>query len=184
MKKLFLMCAVLTLGTAIAFAQETSSSPSSSSQSGASASTQSSPSDTSSQNGSTTTTTQQTTTTTEQSSTGNPIQGCLSGSAGNYMLSTNTGVTYKLLGSDSQLADNVNKQVEVMGTPGSSATASASNSPDNGSTAGTANNTAESGTTGSAHASASATKTLEVSSVHKIADTCSSMNGSQTAPQQ
>jgi hypothetical protein len=177
MKKFFLMGAVLMLGTALTFAQDTNSTAS---QSGASASTQSTPTDSSSQTG-TTTTTQQTTTTTEQSSTGNAIQGCLSGSTGNWMLRTNTGETYKLTGSDSQLSDNANKQVEVMGTPGSTATASASNNPDNSASAGTANGTAEAG---SAHATASTAKTLEVSSVRKIADTCSTANGSQTAPQQ
>ena len=181
MKKFFLMCAVMSLGTAIAFAQDTTSG-SSASQSGASATTQTSPSDASDQTG-TTTTTQQTTTTTQQSATSNAIQGCLSGSAGNWMLATNTGEMYKLTGSDSQLSDNVNKEVEVMGTAGSTATASASNSPDNGSPAGAANNTAETGT-GSAHASATATKTLEVSSVRKIADNCSNANGSQSTPQQ
>ena len=183
MKKFFLIGAVLVLGTALTFAQETNSG-SSASQSGASASTQTTPSDSSSQNGTSSTTTQQTTTTTEQSSTGKAIEGCLSGSAGNWMLSTNTGVTYRLLGNNSQLSENLNKQVEVMGTPGSAASASASNSPDNGATAGATNNTAESGTPDSAHASASATKMLEVSTIRKIADTCSNANGNQTAPQQ
>jgi hypothetical protein len=186
MKKVFLMGAVLLLGTALTFGQDTNSGSSSSSQTGASASSQtSSPAN---QNG-TTTTRQQTTTTTEQTTSGNAIRGCLSGSSGNWMLTDATGVSYQLRGGDeSQLSANMNKEVEVMGTPGTSASASASNSPDNsaganaGSTGNTPDNNTGSAGNSTAHASATSTKTLDVTSVRKVADSCSNTN--QTAPQQ
>jgi ABC-type oligopeptide transport system substrate-binding subunit len=192
MKKVFVMGAVLLLGTALTFAQDTNSG-SSSSQTGASTSSQSGTTGASSQTSSptdqtgATTTTQQTTTTTEQTTSGNAIRGCLSGSSGNWMLTDSTGVSYKLLGSDSQMSENANKEVEVMGTPGTAASASASNSPDNsagasaGATGNPSDNTGAAGNS-TAHASASSTKTLDVTSVRKVADSCSDMN--QTAPQQ
>jgi ABC-type oligopeptide transport system substrate-binding subunit len=193
MKKIFLMGAVLLLSAALTFAQDTNSSSSNSGQTGATASSQSGTTGASSQTSTpadqtgTTTTTQQTTTTTEQTTSGNAIRGCLSGSSGNWILTDSTGVSYKLLGSDSQMSENANKEVEVMGTPGTSASASASNSPDNsagasaGATGNPSDNTGAAGNS-TAHASASSTKTLDVTSLRKVADSCSNMN--QTAPQQ
>src|SRR5579864_825619 len=185
MKKVFLMGAVLLLSAALTFAQDTNSSSSNSGQTGATASSQTGTSAGANQTGSTTTQ-QTTTTTTEQTTSGNAIRGCLSGSSGNWMLTDATGVSYKLLGSDSQMSANANKEVEVMGTPGTSASASA-NSPDNsaGASAGASGNPSDNtGAAGNstAHASASSTKTLDVTSVRKVADSCSNMN--QTAPQQ
>src|ERR1700756_1867172 len=80
------------------------------------------------QNGTATTTT--TTTTSDQSASANTIQGCLMGTTGNYMLTDATGVAYKVQGDESQLSSNVNKEVEVVGTVASTASASASNNPD------------------------------------------------------
>src|ERR1700688_4716963 len=111
MRKAMLLSAAITLCAALALAQDTPSAGASS------------------QNGSTTTSTTKTTTT-DQSTAGNTIQGCLTGTSGNYMLTDATGVTYKVKGDDSQLSANVNKQVEVIGAAGSSASASASNNPD------------------------------------------------------
>lgn len=158
MRKAILLGAALTLSTALALAQET-------------------PSGSSSQ---TTTSTTQTTATSEHSSSGNSIQGCLTGTSGHYMLTDSTGMTYKVQGDDSQLAENVNKQVEVMGTAGSSASASATNSPDtnapNSGAQGEASANAGGASSGSksASATANAAKTLEVTSVKKVADSCSS----------
>jgi len=186
MKNVFLMGAVLLLSAALTFAQDTNSSSSNSGQAGATASSQTGTSAGANQTD-TTTTQQTTTTTTEQTTSGKAIRGCLSGSSGNWMLTDSTGVSYKLLGSDSQMSENANKEVEVMGTPGTSASASASNSPDNsagasaGATGNPSDNTGAAGNS-TAHASASSTKTLEVTSVRKVADSCSNMN--QTTPQQ
>ena len=109
----------------------------------------------------------------------NTVQGCLSGSSGNYMLTDATGVAYQLTGDESQLSSNLNKEVEVTGTTGAKASASASNSPDTSAagntSAGEASGTAGSSTGASAGATAnaSAAKTLEVTSVKKVADSCS-----------
>jgi hypothetical protein len=132
------------------------------------------------------------------SATGNTVQGCLSGSGGNYMLTDATGASYQLQGDDSQLSGNVNKQVEVTGTMGSKATATASGSPDSGASgsasAGQASGNSTNGssnmgnsTTGSASgstASASVAKTLSVTSIRKVADTCSSNSNASGTPQQ
>lgn len=162
MNKLILMGAALILCTALAIAQDTPSSGSSNSQAGTSASS-------SDQNSS------------SPSSDSNSIQGCLTGTSGNYMLTDATGVTYQLTGEESQLSANVNKEVEVMGTAGAKASASAGNNPDSNaasgsSNSGDANSSAgtASGTASSASANANAAKTLEVTSVKKVADSCSS----------
>src|SRR5207244_12573708 len=48
---------------------------------------------------------------TSMPSNGNAIQGCLSGSSGNYMLTDVSGTMWQLTGDESQLSANVNKQV-------------------------------------------------------------------------
>lgn len=184
MRKALLTGAVLLLGTALIFAQDTTSG--SSGQGGASASSQNGSTENTNQTGSTTTQQTTTTTSTTQTSGSNAVQGCLTGSSGNYMLTNGMGVSYQLLGSDSQLSANVNKQVEVMGTPSSTSSASASTSPNagTGASTGSATSSPDAGMAGSstAHATANSTKTIEVTSVRKIADRCS--NANQTAPQQ
>lgn len=110
---------------------------------------------------------------------GNTVQGCLSGTAGSYMLTDATGVTYQLQGDDSQFSANANKEVEVMGTLSATASASASNAPDaapvgsgaNGPANGTTDNSGSAGGTASG-ANANAAKTLTVTSMHKVADSC------------
>lgn len=142
------------------------------------------------------------------SATSNTVQGCLSGTSGNYMLTDATGATYQLQGDESQLANNVNKEIEVTGTLGSSASASATNSPDatpGSTTAGqstgsttnpnpdsaapgnapagnTPSGTASAETGSGASATASVGKTLSVTSVRKVADSCTS--NQSTTPQQ
>lgn len=120
-------------------------------------------------------TTTTSTTTTDQSASSNTIQGCLMGTSGNYMLTDATGVAYKVQGDESQLSSNVNKEVEVMGTVSSTASASASNNADTGApnsgSQGDAN-TASGSSTGAA-ATATASKTLNATSVKMVADSCS-----------
>jgi len=156
MKKAILLGAALMLCTALALAQDTPSS-------GASSQAGSSPSNSDQATASAGT---------------NTVQGCLTGTSGNYMLTDATGVMYQLTGDESQLSANVNKQVEVTGTAGAKASASATNSPDTSapgsSTSGTASEA--SGSTGSstgASANANAAKTLQVTSINKVADSCS-----------
>jgi len=144
MKKAILLSSLLMLCTALALAQDTQSS---------------SPSDNASASGS------------------NTVQGCLSGSSGNYMLTDATGVMWQLQGDESKLSANVNKEVEVTGTTGAEASASATNGPDS-STAGNTSSGAAGGTSAGASADASANanaaKTLNVTSIKKVADSCSS----------
>jgi hypothetical protein len=118
--------------------------------------------------------------TSEQTATNTTVQGCLTGTTGNYMLTDSSGVMYQLQGDESQLSANVNKEVEATGTIGARASASATNNPDTnapsaetkgqaGASTGNATGTA-SGSTASAHAA----KTLDVTSIRKVADSCSS----------
>ncbi len=145
MKKAILLSSLLMLCTALALAQDTQSS---------------SPSDNAS-----------------ASAGSNTVQGCLSGSSGNYMLTDATGVMWQLQGDESKLSANVNKEVEVTGTTGAEASASATNGPDS-STAGNTSSGAAGGTSAGASADASANanaaKTLNVTSIKKVADSCSS----------
>ncbi len=157
MRKAMLLSAAITLCAALAVAQDTPSAGASS-QAGSNSTTQ---------------------TATDQSTSANTIQGCLTGTSGNYMLTDSTGVAYKVQGDDSQLSANVNKEVEVMGTVASTASASATNSPDstapNSSATGEANANAGSSPAGSTGATATATasKTLTATSVKAVADSCS-----------
>ena len=165
MRKAMLLSAAITLCAALALAQDTQSAGASS------------------QADSTTSSTTQTTTT-DQNTSGNAVEGCLTGTSGDYMLTDATGVSYKVQGDDSQLSANVNKQVEVMGTVASTASASASNKADTNapnsasqgtSNQGDANANAGSSTAGSTGATATATasKTLDITSVKMVADSCS-----------
>jgi Protein of unknown function (DUF5818) len=156
MKNAILFAATLLLCTALAIAQDTP------------------------QSGSSTTQTPSTSTS-DQANTnsgGNKIEGCLSGSSGNYMLTDATGMTYQLTGDESQLSANVNKQVEVTGTAGADASAE-THTPDSnasGNTAGSAGTTGSaSASTGgaSANAGAGGSRTLAVTSITKVADSCS-----------
>ncbi len=88
------------------------------------------------------------------------VEGCLSGSSGNYTLSAKDGTSYQLTGDTAKLSEHVGHEVKVTGTSSSAA-------PNAGGTA--------AGTTGQASASS---QTLEVSSVKHISKTC--QNGSMS----
>ena len=64
----------------------------------------------------TSSTTQTTTTQTTQSATETSIEGCLSGSAGNWVLTDQSGKTWQLAGETSALSDHVGHQVSIMGS--------------------------------------------------------------------
>lgn len=166
MRKVLYFGAALLVCSAMALAQE-SGSTSSPSQSGSEATTQSGTPGASAQTG---TSADQNT-----STAGNTFQGCLMGSNGSYTLTDSAGVTYQLQGDDSELSGNVNKQVEVMGTPGATASASASRPGSANSSTGTSagSETGSSASQGSSTAQANAAKTLNVTSIHKISDSCS-----------
>lgn len=86
------------------------------------------------------------------------IEGCLSGSSGNYMLTDQNGTMYQLSGDTAKLSEHVGHEVKVSGTS-SSADSSASST-------GTANG-----------ASGSAQQTIQVTSVKHISKTCKSGSG-------
>jgi hypothetical protein len=81
------------------------------------------------------------------------VTGCLQGSEGNYTLTDNAGMTYRLEGDTSKLSAHVGHEVQITGTASTSSEAS--------STTGAA--------TGGAHES-----TLTVQSVKHISKTCKS----------
>jgi hypothetical protein len=85
------------------------------------------------------------------------IQGCLSGSAGNYTLTDASGKTYTITGDSSKLADNVNKEVELTGKAMESSASSASSPSSAASPSG----------------ASSASAQFEASKVKKISDSCS-----------
>ena len=86
------------------------------------------------------------------------IEGCLSGSSGNYMLTDQNGTMYQLSGDTAKLSEHVGHEIKVSGT-----SSSADNSA---SSAGTANS-----------ASGSAQQTIQVASVKHISKTCKSGSG-------
>jgi len=163
MKKAMLVSVAVMVCTAMAFAQQTPS--------GSAAGQDASQTPSATQS------------TTEQTASGNPIQGCLTGTTGNYVLTDSAGVAYKLKGDESQLADFTNKEVEVMGTVGSKAADASGHAGDAagdaaGGHAGEAAHAAGEAAHAAGEAAGEATgvhaagKTLEVSSVKKIADSC------------
>jgi ABC-type phosphate transport system substrate-binding protein len=132
MRKVLLLVSVLLLGACWAAAQDsTNSSSSPASPTSASAG----------QTGSAT------------SSGANTVEGCLSGSSGNYTLTAKDGTTYQLTGDTAKLSEHVGHEVKITGT----SSAASSNA------GGTA--------TGTAGASSSS-QTLEVSSVKHVSKTC------------
>ena|SRR5579864_2863986 len=133
MRKLLLLLSVLLLGACWAVAQDSTSQPNSSS---------STTSASSGQTGST------------AAGSATSVQGCLSGSSGNYTLSDKNGNTYQLTGDTAKLSEHVGHEVKVTGTSGSASTTGGG---------------ATAGTTGQAGANA---QTLEVSSVKHISKTC------------
>lgn len=135
MRQLLLLVSVLLLGLSWAVAQNgTSSSPSSSSSGSAHSSDPSSG---------------------QTSRTGNSgqmtVEGCLSGSSGNFTLTDKNGMAYQLTGDTAKLSEHVGHEVKITGTTGSSSGS-------------------ESSTTGASH-------TLEVTSIKHLSKTCKSAGG-------
>jgi len=175
MRKTFLITAILLLSAAWAVAQTSPSTPqsttpdTSSQQSTTPSST--SPSQQSTTPDTSSTTTQTTTTQTTQTSSNNStsIEGCLSGSAGNWTLTDQSGKTWQLAGDTSKLSDHVGHQVRLMGTDNSSS-ASGSSSP----SSSNPSSSSPSSTTGAGAGSSSGTQsTFTVNKVKMISSTCS-----------
>src|SRR5438270_13619355 len=127
MRKTYLITAILLLSAVWAVAQTSpGSSPSTSGSSSQSTSPSStSPSQSSSPDASSTTNQTTTTQTTQTSSdSSNSIEGCLSGSAGNWTLTDQSGKTWQLAGDTSKLSDHVGHQVRITGSGDNSGSAS------------------------------------------------------------
>jgi hypothetical protein len=175
MRKTSLITAVLLLSAVWAVAQTSPSSPQSTTP-GASSQQPTSPSSTSpSQQPATpdtSSTTQTTTTQTTQTSTdsANSIEGCLSGSAGNWTLTDQSGKTWQLSGDTSKLSDHVGHQVRVSGADNSAS----GSSPSSGSSgaASATNPSSGAGATGAGSSSGSQS-TFNVKKVKMISSTCS-----------
>jgi hypothetical protein len=160
MRQVLLLLSVLLLGACWAAAQDSSSqnssspaNPSSSQSSAGSTQTGSA----SSQNSSASASSGQTGSTNANGQT--TVEGCLSGSSGNYTLSDKSGNSYQLTGDTAKLSEHVGHEVKVTGT-----SSSASANGDGTST----------GTTGQASGNS---QTLEVSSVKHVSKTCQSGGG-------
>ncbi|HXO38126.1 MAG TPA: hypothetical protein VN872_05790 [Candidatus Acidoferrum sp.] len=177
MRKTSLITAILLLSAVWAVAQTSPSSPQSTIP-GASSQQPTSPSSTSpSQQPATpdasSTTTQTTTTQTTQTSTdsANSIEGCLSGSAGSWTLTDQSGKTWQLAGDTSKLSDHVGHQVRLMGTDNSGS----ASSPSGGSSSGAASgaNPSSGGSATGAGSSSGSQSTFNVKKVKMISSTCS-----------
>lgn len=169
MRKTYLITAILLLSAAWAVAQTSPSTPQSTTPD-ASSQQSTSPSSTSpSQQPATpdtsSTTTQTTTTQTTQTSSNSStsIEGCLSGSAGNFTLTDQSGKTWQLAGDTSKLSDHVGHQIRLMGTDNSSS-ASGSSSP---------SSSIPSSSAGATGAGTSSGATFTVNKVKMISSTCS-----------
>ena len=86
------------------------------------------------------------------------VQGCLSGSSGNYTLTDQNGTTYQLKGDDSMLQPHVGHEVAVAGKTKTSESSSGSS---------------ETGAASSSSASAGSGQVIRVTSVQMISSTCS-----------
>lgn len=183
MRKAYLITAILLLSAVWVVAQtgsstspssqtpSSSTSPSTSGAQSTSPSTSStSPSSQTPDTSSSTTTTTQTTQTSSSSDNGSQtIEGCLSGSAGSFTLTDQSGKTYQLAGDTSKLSDHVGHQVRITGSEGTGAGESASSSTNpSGSSS-----TASSGSSSSGSMGSSASQsTFNVKKVKMISSSC------------
>jgi hypothetical protein len=89
------------------------------------------------------------------------VQGCLSGSDGNYTLTDKNGTSYQLTGDTAKLSEHVGHEVKVSGTATTAATSSGGSSSAMGQSNG------------------SSQRAIEVSSVKHIAKTCQKAGASR-----
>jgi len=92
----------------------------------------------------------------ETGTSGNSVEGCLSGSDGNYTLTDQTGASYKLTGDTAKLSEHIGHEVKITGTKSSASATGASDTM---------------GQTGGAQ------QAIEVTSVKHVSKTCKSGAG-------
>ena len=107
------------------------------------------------------------------------IEGCLSGSAGNFTLTDNAGKSYQLQGKTAKLTDLVGHQVRMKGTQTAMASAttpsggiSSASTDQSGGTASSGAANKPSDNAADSSATASAAIQFNVSSVKKLSDSC------------
>lgn len=83
------------------------------------------------------------------------VEGCLSGSDGNYILTAKNGTTYQLTGDTAKLSDHVGHEIKVTGSKSASAMSPSGGGTDTG----------------------ASKETLQVSSFKHVSKTCSSGGG-------
>ena len=92
----------------------------------------------------------------ETGTSANSVEGCLSGSDGNYTLTDQTGTSYKLTGDTAKLSEHIGHEVKITGTKSSASATGASDTM---------------GQTGGAQ------QAIEVTSVKHVSKTCKSGAG-------
>jgi uncharacterized protein DUF5818 len=110
------------------------------------------------------------------------IEGCLSGSAGSFTLSDNSGKTYQLQGDTAKLKDEVGHQVRVKGTEaGTSASSSSpsSSSQSSSSSSGVSPSSSSASNPSSSSAGSSAATQFNVTKISKVSDTCTASSSSK-----
>jgi hypothetical protein len=164
MRKTSLITAILLLSAVWAVAQTSPSSPQSTTPGASSpqstAPSSASPSQQPATPDTSATTTQTTTTQTTQTSTdsASTIEGCLSGSAGSWSLTDQSGKTWQLAGDTSKLSDHVGHQVRIVGSDNSASNSSSGSM---------------SGSSSGAGAASGSQSTFNVKKVKMISSTCS-----------
>src|SRR5215469_11447196 len=100
------------------------------------------------------------------SASGTTIQGCLSGSSGNYTLADkSSGNSYQLTGNTAKLSSHVGHEIQITGTAAQPSAASSSGA-----------------TAAAPSGGAAGQQTFEVKSFKHIAATCGSSSGTQPTP--
>ena len=80
--------------------------------------------------------TRDTTSQTNPDSSQNMVEGCLQGSNGNFTLTDNSGITYRLQGDTKKLSDHVGHEVEITGTTSGQTSASSDSAMSSGKSGG------------------------------------------------
>ncbi len=98
------------------------------------------------------------------------VEGCLSGTDGNFTLTDKSGVTYQLQGENSELSKHVGQEVRIEGMAAAAATTN--------STSSSASSSSDTSSASPSSASGSSANSLMVHKVKKVSDSCSTGSAS------
>ena len=114
------------------------------------------------------------------------IEGCLSGSAGNFTLTDNAGKSDQLQGETSKLSDQIGHQVRIKGTQTATASATTPSGDTASASTGSSGSSASSGAArkpsdnaAGSSATASAAIQFNVSTLETVSDTCTASSTSK-----